>query len=236
MLAELDALLVAIPPESPRKAYIAAVIEDNVLGKLTVATRKLTLQRLSELYALDPLCPLFRLLRGLWSVGEEERPMLALLCALARDPLLRATAEPVLALEIGEELSRQRMTDAVRAEVGDRLNASTIDGVARNTSSSWVQSGHLKGRTRKFREAVRPGSASLAYSLVLGYLQGLRGSSLFATLWARVLCGSRDELRNLAGVAKRHGYIDLKTAGDIIEVGFSPLLTNREIQESRVTH
>ena len=36
-----------------------AIIDQNCLGKQTVSTRKLTCQRLSELYGLDPSIPLF---------------------------------------------------------------------------------------------------------------------------------------------------------------------------------
>ena len=73
-----------------------AIVEGNALGKKTESTRKLSAQRLSELYALDEAVPLFRLLRELWPIDEPGRPMLAFLCASARDPLLRMTAKPVL--------------------------------------------------------------------------------------------------------------------------------------------
>ena len=42
MLAELTELLEAIPETAPRQAYAEAIIEDNLLGKQTTATRKLT--------------------------------------------------------------------------------------------------------------------------------------------------------------------------------------------------
>jgi len=236
MLEELGVMLAAVPPDGDRAAYLYAATEENVLGKPTAATRKLSIQRLSELYAFDPLCLLFRILRRLWENGDSDRPLLALLCAMARDPILRATSEPVLAMAVGEELSRQRMTDAVRGAVGDRLNDSTVDKVVRNASSSWAQSGLLQGRTRKFRQPIRAGAAAATYALVLAYLQGLRGSSLFNTPWTRVLCCSPSQMRDLAADGKRHGYLDMKIAGDIIDVSFSVLLTNNEILESRVTH
>jgi hypothetical protein len=233
MLDELEVLLSAAPVDAARDAYVAAVVDDNVLGKSTVATRKLSIQRLSELYVFDPGCPIFRVLRRLWVQRPDDRPLLAVLCALARDPLLRASAVPVLAMEVGQELSRQEVTDAIRSVVAERLNEATVDKVVRNVSSSWAQSGHLKGRTRKFRQLVRPGPASVTYALVLGYLQGLRGSRLFDTIWAQAIGASPSELRNLATEAKRLGYLDLKIAGEIVEIGFSSLLTNQEIQESR---
>jgi hypothetical protein len=236
MLDELGALLGACPPDSPRSAYIAAAIDGNALGKRTVATRKLTLQRLSELYCLDPSEPLFRVLRHLWSRDRAGLPLLAILCSLSRDPLLRVTSAPVLSMRVGEELSRQVITDSLRSQVGDRLNDSTLDKVVRNVSSSWCQSGHLEGRVRKFRRRVQVTPGALTYAIVLGFLQGLRGTKLFDSEWTQVLDSSPGELRQLALEAKRLGYLDLKIAGEIIEIGLSSLLNPKEILQSRGTH
>jgi hypothetical protein len=236
MLRELSTLLDNSPLDAGKLDYLAAIIENNALDKQTAATQKLTAQRLTELYALEPSVPLFRVLRRFWRDDVEGRPLLALLCALGRDPLLRATAEPVLALSVGEELSRQRITDAIRSAVRGRLNDATLDKVVRNVSSSWTQSGHLQGRTRKFRQFVRPTPLSTAYALMLGYLEGLRGGRLFETPWTRVLDGSQTELRNLAAEAKRLSGLDLKAAGDVVEVGFTTVLTPQEIKDSRVTN
>jgi hypothetical protein len=236
MLDELTALLGAVPAARPRTAYFSAVVEDNVLAKGTVSTRKLSAQRLSELYALDPNVPLFRVLRQMWDAEATGRPLLALLCAMARDPLLRETATTVLALQPGVELSKQSLTEALRRYASGRLNDATLDKVARNSSASWSQSGHLSGRMRKIRCLVRPSPSTVAYALMLGFLEGLRGTRLFATPWTRVLDAGEDELRRLATEAKRIGLLEMKTGGDVIEVGFASLLTPQEIKESRVTN
>lgn len=236
MLDELSMLLETLPPEASRSDYLAAIIEHNTLGKQTAATRKLTAQRLSELYLLDPNVALFRVMRRFWQDDAAGRPLLALLCSLARDPLLRATDEPVLAMTSGEELSRQRITDAIRSAVGGRLNDATLDKVVRNVSSSWTQSGHLRGRARKFRQLVRPTPLATAYALLLGYLEGLRGGRLFETNWTRVLDSSPSELRTIAAEAKRLNGLDLRAAGDVIEIGFTTVLTPQEIKDSRVAH
>jgi hypothetical protein len=236
MLEELSLLLDSLPLGAGRSDYLSAVIEKNALGKQTGANRKITAQHLTELYALEPTVPLFRVLRRFWQDDVPGRPVVALLCSLARDPLLRATAEPILAMTSGEELSRQKITDAIRAAVGNRLNDATLDKVVRNVSSSWTQSGHLRGRARKFRQLVRPTPLATAYALMLGYLEGLRGGRLFETNWTRVLDSSPGELRNMAAEAKRLSGLDLRAAGDVIEIGFTTVLTPQEIKDSRVTH
>ena len=236
MLEELSTLLDSLPLDAARFDYLSAVIDKNALGKQTGANRKITAQHLSELYALEPTIPLFRVLRRFWQDDVPGRPVLALLCSLARDPLLRATAEPILAMTSGEELSRQKITDAIRAAVGTRLNDATLDKVVRNVSSSWTQSGHLQGRTRKFRQIIRPTPLATAYALMLGYLEGLRGGRLFETTWTRVLDSSVPDLKQLAAEAKRLGALDMKVAGEVIEISFNTLLTPQEIKDSHVAH
>ena len=79
-----------------REDYADAVLEGNCLGKRTSANRKHSFQNLSELYGLDARLILFRVMRYLWRKHESSRPLLGLLLALARDPLLRATAKSVI--------------------------------------------------------------------------------------------------------------------------------------------
>ena len=234
MLAELVALLTNRPAATTRSEYATAIVAENCLGKHTAATRQLTLQRLSELYALDPAITVFRLLRLFWE-GSDERTQeqLALLVALARDPLLRATSTPVLAMQAGEEIARQRLTDAVRDAVNGRLNDAVLDKVVRNTASSWTQSGHLAGRSRKKRVKIDPSPASTAFALVLGYLMGLRGQNLFGTLFARVLDREGNDLVTLAHDAKRFGYLDVKSNGGLLVISFDGILTE---QEKRLSH
>jgi hypothetical protein len=228
MLDELRAVLANCRPDATRDSYLSAIQEDNCLGKRTAATRKLSSQRLSELYALDPEVPLFRVMRRCWYADRDGQAVLALLLALARDPLLRVTAPPVLRMRPGEELARQQMTAALNRAVGSRLNESTLDKVVRNAASSWTQSGHLKGRGRKVRQSVAPTAATTAFALLLGYLAGTRGVALFETLWAQVLDAPPGELMHLAMDARRLGFLDMSQSGGVIDVAFSRLLAADE--------
>jgi hypothetical protein len=228
MLEELRALFANCRPDATRDDYISAVLEDNCLGKRTAATRKLSCQRLSELYALDPEVLLFRVMRRCWYTNRDGQPIHALLLALARDPLLRVSAPPIFRMRPGEELSRQQMTDALSRAAGSRLSDSTLDKVVRNAASSWTQSGHLKGRGRKIRQRVTPTAATTAFALLLGYLTGTRGASLFETFWAQVLDAPVGELMRLAMDARRLGFLDLRQSGGVVDVAFSRLLAPDE--------
>ena len=225
MLAEITELLDATPPEADRTAYAQAIIEENTLGKQTAATRRLTNQRLGELYALDPTVPIFRVLRRLWTVDEPGRPLIALLCALARDPLLRATAPVVLQLPQGSELIRTALLSAIRDTVGPRLNDAILDKVARNTASSWSQSGHLKGRVRKIRQRVDPTPGSLAAALWLGAIEGLAGEQLLDCRWTRILDRTGAQLVPTVLQAKQLGLIHARIGGGVVEIDASRLDT-----------
>ena len=218
MLAELTDLLGSVPERADRETYATAIVEENVLGKQTASSRRLTNQRLGELYGLDPGIPIFRVLRRLWSVDVPGRPLLALLCALARDPLLRCTAIPVIELPVGAELMRSSFSDAIRETVGARLNESTLDKVARNAASSWSQAGHLEGRVRKIRQRIRPTPGPLAAALWMGSLEGLAGEQLLSCRWTQVLDRSGQALVPLALEAKQLGLIQARIGGGVVEV------------------
>lgn len=218
MLNELSAAFAAVPEHGSRAEFASAIIDGNCSGKTTAATRRLTNQRLSELYALDRSVPIFRVLRNLWSLEEPGRPLLALLCAMARDPLLAATAAAVVNLPPGSDLQRDRLAVGLREVVGDRLSDATIEKVIRNTSSSWAQSGHLTGRTFKKRVQVRATPVTVSFGLYLGYAAGFRGLQLFSSGWIRVLDCTPTSARDMAVEAKRIGLIDLRVSGEIVDL------------------
>ena len=64
----------------------------------------------------------------------------------------------------------------------------------------------------------------MAYALLLGHLEGVRGRALFDTLWARVLDQPQSHLVDLAAAASQQGMLELRQAGGVIEVGFRELL------------
>jgi hypothetical protein len=230
MLKELTSLLAATDKGTESEEYWGAIIDGNVLGKKTAATRKLSAQRLSELYGLDPEVIMFRVLRELWSVDSEGRPLLASLCANARDPLLRMTAPVIFETPIGEEVEKEAIVALLTRETADRFKDSTRDKVARNAASSWTQSGHLEGRYTKIRTKPVVTPATVAYALLLGYLAGGRGESLLETYWTVLLELRRSEVDALAFQASRRGWLNYKHFGGVVRVDFSDMLTEEELE------
>jgi hypothetical protein len=234
MLAELTLVLAASPPDADHAEFRRRVVEENVARKDTLATRRETLRRLSELYGLRPDLPLFYALRLLWPAVPEEQPLLALLCAAARDPLLRATAGTVLATPPGEPVTPQRLEEAIEEAYPRRYSPVTRRAIGQNTISSWQQAGHLTGRLKKVRGRAVSGPASTAYALLLGYLCAARGLLLYETFWARLLDASTAAIDAHAFDASRRGWIDYKRIGDVAEIGVSGLLPGPSSSDTKI--
>lgn len=229
MLREITDLLDAVPYEdAPKPVYRDAILENNVLGKRTTATRRESYERLGRLYALDPGVTLFRLLRFFWQRDPDGRPMLALLCAVARDPLLRMTVDTVLKTPRNELLSIDAMEEAIARGAPGRFNEPTRFKIARNAAASWTHAGYLQGHRRKLRVRPHVTSGMLTYALVLGYLTGASGQMLLSTLWTRLLDAPQDQLTLLAADASARGWIAYRQSGQVLEVRFPQLLTAEE--------
>jgi hypothetical protein len=228
MLEELSFLLGHTEVSAGREERWKAIVDDNILGKKTASTRRLTAQRLSELYALDPSVPLFRSLLSLWATDRIGRPLLALLCASARDPLLRMTAGPILQSSQGQIIKTEQFVESVSKHVGDRFNPTTLHSIARHAAASWAQSGHLTGKSVKLRSKPQVTAANTTYALLLGYLSGARGLFLFSTFWSRLLDASEHTLHELAKDASARGLLNYRSVGNIVEVDFPEYLNSKD--------
>ena len=224
MLTELRRLLEQSTATADATSYRAAVVDENALLKPTAATRLISFNRLRDLYTLNPELLLFHALRDLWYEDAEAQPLLALLCALARDVLLRSTAEFIVALPLGEAVTPEQLTSVVRSAFPERYSEASLASVGRNLASSWQQSGHLAGKLRKVRAHTHCRPNDVVYALLLGYVLGGRGEGLFHTMWARVLDVAPHTLHEQAQAAAQRGWIEYRRAGDVVEVGFRHLM------------
>jgi len=224
MLPQLRTLLGACAPQFERSGYRNAVVDDNVLLKATATTRRKTFIVLGQLYGLDPSILLFRALRDLWDTDTEAQPLLAVLCAVARDPTLRATAPIVLGTPLGGTVTAAQLSDSAATLFPERFSAHSIGSIGKNAASSWAQAGHLNGRVCKIRRRVNSRPVAVAYALLLGHLCGERGDGLFETLWARVLDGPAGEMRAQAAIASQQGWLEYRFSGGVTEVTFRHLL------------
>ena len=232
MFAELGLLLDCVSdPDANRADYVRAIVADNCLGKRTEKNRLISKRYLVELYALDPAFLLFRALRFFWKRDVSGRPLLGILCAYARDTMLRASANYILPLSEGTQVTRASMEKYLDDLAPSRYSPGKLASNAKNLNSTWTQSGHLWGRTNKTRSRALPTPGSVSYALLLGYLRGFRGHSLFTNEYATLLDCSFDEAAQLAEDAGRKGWIVFKRVGDVVEVSFPTLITRQEMEK-----
>lgn len=231
MLEELRTLLTCVDRIDAEKSdYFHAINEENCLGKRSNKTRLLTYRHLTDLYSLDHTKVLFRSILFFWKRDQNSLPLIALLCAYARDSILRSAAPFILKIPEGATISRKALEEFIDALEPGRFSKATLKSTAQNINSTLTKSGHLVGKAKKIRARAVPTAGSVSYALLLGYLQGVRGQELFQTEYVKLLECSFERAIELAEEASRRGWIILKRVGDVIEVLF-PLLINQEEME-----
>jgi len=220
MLTELGAVLTSVPQGSDVSDYRAAILVQNILGKATDSTRIESLRRLRELYALDEAKPIFGLLIKLYAIDPASLPLLAVQVAFGRDPTFRATAPPVIDATFGSRVETSSLTKAF-AETFPNQYSELIQGqTGRHAASSWTQSGHLLGRTKKTRQKIKPTPAAVTMALFLGNISGYHGAAVFSNPWCRLLDLDADRAKGLGQDAHRAGLLNLRAVGEVVEISF----------------
>lgn len=228
MLAELSLVFDHLGPKASADEFLVAIVEHNVLGKPTQATRKRSAQRLSELYSFDPTLPVFRTLRHFWTADSAGQPLLAYLAAAARDPLLRDSMPFVMAVPVGGVVDSKNLAQHLEEKYPERFSPATLISTAQNLASSWTQAGYLSGRLKKKRTRPVVTPVVVTFALLLGYLCGTRGKMLFDTIWTRMLDRTPAEMDDFAIEASKQGWMTFKAVGAVVEVTFPGLLTPQE--------
>lgn len=222
MASELSSILTAEPLELSDLRCL--VLEANALGKSTAAARSGALRHLRSLYGLGKHFVVTDALRLVWRIEAEGRPILALLCALARDPLLRDSSGAVLEVPIGQRAGASEIAQLLARRHPDRFSPAMLKSLSQNCASTWTQSGHLTGKVKKLRTRARPTPVAAAYAALLASLAGFGGPALIASPWLDVLDVSASERLSLLRRAEGHGLVRVRAAGDVVEVVVEPLL------------
>lgn len=231
MLAELTAVLGAVPRGSHISDYREAILHRNVLSKTTDSTRQKSLRHLRELYALDEAVPIFGLLRKLHATDAASLSTVAIQVAWARDPLLRGTTQPIMDASDGEQVETSSLAQAVGTTFPDQYSELNRNKIARNAASSWSQSGHLVGRVKKNRKQIKPTAVAVTLAFFLGDIAGYHGAAVFSNPWCRLLDLTPDRARAMGQEAHRAGLLNLRAVGEIVELSF-PLLTEFQGQSA----
>ena len=162
--------------------------------------------------------------------------MLALLCACARDSLLRESA--IFNTPHHTVFSKETLENFIERKHPGRFSPKTLISTAQNLNASWTKSGHLCGVKRKIRTPPQATAGVAAMALLLGLLSGARGMRLFETEYFRLLECSLGASLDLAEEATHRGFMTLFRVQDVVEVHFHNLLNAQEkewLRESFIT-
>lgn len=189
-----------------------------MLGKPSRQARMASLKRLDELFGILSAAPGCSAFQALWAFETEGRPMLAILCALARDPTLRDGAAAVLDAPLGERVGPEAVAEVFEAANSGRLGGAMTRSLSRNASSSWLQGGFLAGpiRKRRIRPVTTPYAA--AFAVVLAGLSGWGGARLLGSRWLDVLDRPTEDRLGLLRQAEGRGLVRIRNAGDVLEI------------------
>jgi hypothetical protein len=224
MLEEVGLLFRACAPDTDTINYRRAIVEDNALLKMTAGTRVKSYLVLRQLYGLSPSVFVFRIMRELWDATEHGQLLLALLCALARDPVLRCTADLIIETPEGGNLTAKSFEAIIEEKYPGRLNSKTLASAGRNVASSWTQSGHLIGKKEKTRRLVTTEPVVITYALLLAYLTGARGDALFVSDWLKILDTPTHTARAFAQQAAQQGWLEYRHSGQVTNITFRHFL------------
>jgi hypothetical protein len=217
MLAELRATIDASGANQPSDVE-RAVVTDNLLGKPTGTARRLALSRLNTLYGVSKALPVQATMLGLWPRNALGRPVLALLCALAREPLLRDTAAAILNASAASRIRWPDLAAVLEAQHPGRYSPKMLKSLAQNCASTWTQSGHLTGRVAKRRARAEPSPEAVAYAALLGELAGFGGPALLRSPWMAVLDRSERDILSLLRRAEAVGLTRVRAGGGVVQI------------------
>jgi len=224
MLRELEALLASAEHRGLDESVGAATAE-NLLGKASASASESSIRHLTSLYGLSSVPAVTRALIQLWRQADEGRPHLALLCALARDPLLRDTAALVLQTRPGDTLTSGDFEAVLERAHPGRFSPAMRRSLAQNCASSWAQSGHLAGKVKKVRHQINATPEAAAYATLLASLAGFGGPAILTSPWFAVLDASSEEQLGLLRRAQGRGLVRIRSAGGVFDLEASPELT-----------
>lgn len=219
-IPHLVELLREVPSDASADQYRQAVVEDNILGRPTLAGRQRSFRHLRELYFLDPGRVEFAALRSLWDIDPAAQPLLAGLLAFTRDEVLRASFAAVADLPVGSGVTSADLTAAVAAQFGNEMSESTLGKTGRNTGACWTQTGHLAGRAKKVRTEVEARPVAIAYAAYLGHFAGGRGLGVLDNPWSQILGLAPGRTLEALRDAHTQGLLDLLVAGNVVDVSF----------------
>lgn len=200
-------------------------LPQSVFGKNTRTNQDKTRRYLKRLYTFDTQYVPFAGFRHFWQLAKpDERPLLTLLYALTQDYLLIDSLDIILQTPAGNRLLPQTLEIALERKHPNFYTIITKEAVARRIISSYKQAGYLSGKVKNVRVPINPSHRTVAFALLLAYLNGDRGTYLLQSRWVRALELTGADLHERIADAAHHALLTYQRAGPVLSISFDSLL------------
>lgn len=197
------------------------ILNSNVSNKLSNRNLLKTNQYLKQLYGFDKKDLLFRCFKHYWTlVDNEKKSILALLFALSNDFLLRESIDLVVNTKVGERVAIEKFDDNIEKYHQGKYSVNTRRSAAQNVASSWKQAGYVQGKVKNIRVQPNHDYCTVAFALLLSYLQGDRGEYILLSKWIKALALNSDELRDLIKEAAKRDLLQYQYGGNVTVISF----------------
>ena len=209
--------------------YIESM-NNNVFGKKSQDGIKKTSGFLLQLYKFDLSSNKFKAFKYFWSIADEsEKAVLAIVFASTNDYLLKESISAISHKKIGEKVEIESIEENIEKYHPNRFTKNTLRSVAQNIASSWKQAGFITGKIKNIRSEPIITYRVVAFSMILAYLDGIRGDFIFHHNTLLALCLSESKIRELSIEASKRDLMQYQYAGNITSISFDNLLTKIEI-------
>jgi hypothetical protein len=223
---ELEALLVAAPPNATADDYRTLLLDQNAAGKDSATARMWAWKRLKLRYALDPGIaehqPFLAAMRS--TADPSQRGLIAFLMFARTDRLFREVTldcvSPYLSKE-GTIIEPEDIEAAIRrrAEVaGLRWSASAQRTASHHLLSALKDFGLIRGSRTRRTVRPRPGAEVTRFATWLGRLERLTDRQILDSQWFRLLGLDRDQAADLLYAASRAGILSFRMQADVVEL------------------
>jgi hypothetical protein len=201
------------------------IMEDNVFNKKTESSKKKTISYLTQLYSFKKEDRKFLSLEDYWNkIGDNEKPLTALLFAVSKDYLMQESVDFVKSVKQREKASKEEFEANIEHYHPHRFSRTTLGSVSRNVVSSWKQAGYIVGKMKNIRTECSPSYFTVSFAFLMAYLDGARGDYLFNHPSVRALDASREEILTLIKAASDRGLLNFNRSGASMVISFENYL------------
>lgn len=224
--ADLESVLAAVPPHASVEEFRRLVLDQNVAGKRSAASRQKLWQQLRLRYILDCSIPeSAAFLSAMASTSSpSERGLLCLLMMARTDRLFRdVTLESIspLLTRDGTVVSSdevQRTVERCLRTEGVSWSPETVVSVRQHLLAALKDCGVLRGSITRRTVRPRPGTPFALLASRFALLEGLTSRQTLESRWFRLLGMGGEQVADLLRAAAREGALRFRMQAEVVEL------------------